>query len=193
MSSNITTTSKIKIIVAVSDNNIIGNKGEIPWKLPAEMKHFKKTTSGHTVVMGRKTWESLLPFCSRGHLEGRYNIVLSNDKNKIDELSKAYGPGHPYLSFYGPDFDIKHQAEINKDFNGDLTNELRDPHIFIIGGAEIYKKYLDEDVVDEVILTRVKMRVPGDATFPELPNDKWLLLSVEETKYFDIMHYQRSR
>lgn len=185
--------SKIKIIVAASDNMVIGNSGQIPWKLPEEMKHFKKTTTGHTVVMGRKTWESLLPYNPQGYLDRRYNIVLSNDMDKVNALSKTYGIGHPMLSFYGPDFDIKSQAEINKDFNGDLTNELRDPHIFVIGGAEIYKKYLDEDVVDEVILTKVKMKVPGDVKFADLVNDKWLLLSVEETKYFDIMHYQRTR
>lgn len=185
--------SKIKIIVAVSENNVIGNKGEIPWKLPEEMKHFKKTTSGHTVVMGRKTWESILPYNVQGYLDWRYNLVLTKDPSVAEKLTATYGKAHPMLSFCGPDFDIKYQAEINKDFNGDLTNELRDPHIFIIGGAEIYKKYLEEDVVDEVILTKVKMKVPGDVKFPQLPGDKWLLLSVEESKYFDIMHYQRSR
>ena len=75
--------SKIKLIVAVGENGVIGNKGEIPWRLPDEMKHFKETTMGHTVVMGHTTWLSILPFNKSGYLEGRTNIVLSNNSERV--------------------------------------------------------------------------------------------------------------
>jgi dihydrofolate reductase len=177
--------SKIKLIVAVSENGIIGNKGEIPWRLPEEMKHFKNTTMGHTVVMGHKTWLSLLPFNKQGYLTGRDNIVLSNDTNKVEALTKQYNDIPP-LQFYDGSFDIVKQKKLSEvlGINSD---------IFIIGGSQIYNKYLAEDVVDEIILTKIKMKVNGDASFPNLSPENWLRLSVEENKYFDIIHYQRYR
>lgn len=181
--------AKIKLIAAVSENGIIGNKGEIPWRLPEEMKHFKDTTMGHTVVMGYKTWESLLPFNKRGYLDGRTNIVLSNNRVKINEMTEKYGVDHPYLTFYDSNFDI----EVQKTLNSRHDHLRPADHIFIIGGSQIYNKYLIEDVVEEMIITRVKMKFNGDAKFPEVNQNNWTLLSVENRQYFDILHYQRAR
>ncbi len=180
--------SKIKLIVAVGENGIIGNKGEIPWRLPEEMKHFKETTMGHTVVMGFKTWESILPFNKQGYLEGRSNIVLSNDFSKIAKLREKYGVDHPYLRFDDSGFDILWQKQFNSKFD-----HIKPDHIFIIGGSQIYNKYLIEDVVEELIITRVKMKFNGDARFPEVNQNNWTLLSVENRQYFDILHYQRDK
>lgn len=180
-------TSKIKIIVAVSENNVIGHNGEIPWRIPAEMQFFKETTTGHAVVMGYKTWKSILPFNKSGYLKERDNYVLSRDPTKASKLNGEYGTEipHPMLTFSSY-FDIvqKKQWLLSTSTNSD---------IFVIGGYEIYKKYLDEDVVDEIIISRIKMKFKGDTTFPDIDNNKWTLLSVENRQFFDILHYQRAR
>lgn len=176
--------------MAVGENGVIGNKGEIPWRLPEEMKHFKETTMGHTVVMGFKTWESILPFNKRGYLDGRTNIVLTNNYIKAKEFGDKYGADHPYLTFYDSKFDIQVQNNLNGRFE---AAKLKPDHVFIIGGSQIYNKYLIEDVVDELIITRIKMRFNGDAMFPEVNQNNWTLLSVEKRQYFDILHYQRAR
>lgn len=187
--------ARIKLIVAMGENGVIGNKGEIPWRLPDEMKHFKETTMGHTVVMGFKTWESLLPFNKRGFLDGRTNIVLTNNQDKAEQMNLKYKPEEypigtpiPWLLFSSK-FDILEQQKINsKKFD-----HIKPDHIFIIGGAQIYSKYLIEDVVEEMIITRVKMKFNGDAKFPDVNQNNWTLLSVENRQYFDILHYQRAR
>ena len=104
--------SEIKAIAAVSLNGVIGKNGELPWRLPGELKWFKKITMGHIIVMGRKTWESL-----PGLLPGRENWVLSRSVNPI-ENTQVFNS-----------FDkIEEQA-------GNKT-------LFIIGGGEIYSTFL---------------------------------------------------
>jgi dihydrofolate reductase len=73
---------KIKIIVAVTENMVIGDKNDLPWSLPTDLKYFKETTNGHTVIMGRKCWESI-PVKHRP-LPNRTNIVISRDKDYKD-------------------------------------------------------------------------------------------------------------
>jgi len=102
----------ISLIVATSENNVIGNKGQLPWHLPRDFKHFKETTLGHPVVMGRKTYESI-----GKPLPDRENIVLTRRHINIDGI-KIMSDKEDVLSYYE-----------NKD-------------IFIIGGGEIYRLFL---------------------------------------------------
>lgn len=102
----------IKAIAAVSLNGVIGKNGELPWRLPGELKWFKKITLGHIIVMGRKTWESL-----PGALPGRENWVLSRTSN----------------SSQNPPFFTSFEQ---------VVKQARGQTIFIIGGGEIYSTYL---------------------------------------------------
>ena len=104
--------AKIKAIAAVSLNGVIGKKGDLPWRIPGELKWFKKITMGHIIVMGRKTWDSL-----PGLLPGRENWILSRSNHSI-ENTKVF-----------TSFD-----EV-EDTAGDRT-------VFIIGGGEIYRQGL---------------------------------------------------
>jgi dihydrofolate reductase len=102
----------IKAIAAVSQNNVIGKKGDLPWRLPGELKWFKKITMGHVIVMGRKTWNSL-----PNALPGRENWVLSR--------SNVEGKG------------IQTFTEFNQ-----IEKQAGNRTVFIIGGGEIYSAFL---------------------------------------------------
>ena len=134
-------------IVAVSQNNVIGIKNKLPWNIPEDLKFFRNKTKGRTVIMGRKTFESL-----GSPLPQRLNIVISRSQifegvimaNDIDEAIK------------------KAQKEKN-------------PHeFFIIGGGEIYKQSLDK--VQKIYLTRIYKKYEGDAFYPEVPEDQFHLV-----------------
>lgn len=181
---NMITPFKIKLIVAMSENGIIGDKGAIPWKLPDEMKHFKKTTQNNIVIMGHKTWLSLLPYNKGGYLTDRINIVLSKDERKVKTLKEQYGVDHPCLDF---------RTSVDKEELEAMATFSAYSNAFVIGGKQIYDLYLEKDVVDELIITKIKMKLHGDTKLENLNSldDKWTKLSVEETQYYDILHYQR--
>jgi len=133
----------ITIIAAVADNGVIGKGDGLPWHLPADLKHFKQTTRGHTVIMGRKTFDTV------GHpLPDRRNIVLSRN-------AKAKCPGAEVVSSMDSALALAHDAT----------------EVFILGGAEIYRLALPR--VDRMVLTHVHANVEGDTHFPEIDFSQW--------------------
>ena len=134
----------IIIIAAVADNNVIGNKGELPWKIPEDMKLFKSLTYGNVVIMGRKTFESL----GKKPLQGRTNIVVSNSLEK--------------------DFDYKVCDSLNEAIK---IGQEQNKDIFIIGGASIYKQALP--LADMMCISHVKGNFVGDTFFPDFNIDEW--------------------
>lgn len=144
----------LSIIAAHTSNQVIGIKGELPWKkLRSDLQRFKELTSGHPVIMGRKTWESL-PESFRP-LPGRNNIVISRDNDYV-------APGA--LVFSSLDEAISHAATLP---GGEET--------FVIGGAQIYALALP--LADKVYLTVVDMRAREDALFPAMDDDKWKVMA----------------
>ncbi|PRD54550.1 dihydrofolate reductase [Sphingobacterium gobiense] len=138
---------KITLIVAAAENNAIGKNNQMLWHLPDDFKYFKQHTLDHSVVMGRKTYESI-----GKPLPQRRNIVLTKDLNWLAE-----------------DVDVANSlAEV-------LTYCRDEREIFIIGGAKIYKQALP--LAQKVLLTRVHTTLDGDAFFPELPTDEWKKVS----------------
>ncbi|HEU5364654.1 MAG TPA: dihydrofolate reductase, partial [Hanamia sp.] len=138
----------ISHIVAASENNIIGIKNGLPWKLSNDFKYFKNKTWGMPVIMGRNTYESL-----KKDLPGRINIVLTKKK---DWNAKNVFVTH----------------EIDEALK--KANESDAKEIFIIGGGEIFKQTMDK--VDKIYLTRVHTKVQGDTSYPELDTSKWKLV-----------------
>ena len=104
----------ISIIAAVAGNRIIGKENRLPWRLPADMEHFKRMTSGHTVIMGRKTFESI-----GNPLPGRKNVVLSKDAN-----------------FKADGCRVIHSLD-------EALELAKDEEVFVIGGAELYAGFMD--------------------------------------------------
>ncbi len=140
---------ELTIIAAVSINNIIGNKNKLIWKLSNDLKRFKNLTTNHSVIMGRKTFESL-----PNPLPDRNNIVITRDTN----YSKP---------------NIQVCSSIEDAIN--LTKTDTQP--FIIGGGEIYTQTIN--IVDRIELTRVHEEFDGDAYFPEIPLDIFELINEE--------------
>lgn len=144
----------ISIIVATAQNNVIGKDNKMPWYLPADLKHFKKITYGHPVIMGRKTFESI-----GKPLPGRKSIVISHqEKLKYDFDSVTV---------------VNSFAEAVKEA-GD-TEEA-----FVIGGSHIYQLALP--VAENVYMTKIKAALEGDTYFPELDMERWEIISQEEHK-----------
>ena len=139
----------ISIIVAASTNDVIGVQGELPWRLSADLKHFKELTMGKPVVMGRLTWESI-----GRPLPGRQNIVITRQANFIAEGADVVATPADALRAAG-DVD----------------------EVMIIGGGQIYDLFLPK--ASRVYLTRVQAEVAGDATFAALDDSLWQLVRSE--------------
>lgn len=140
---------KISIIVAAAENNVIGSNNRLLWRLPNDMKWFKATTIGNTVIMGRKTYDSM----GRA-LPNRRNIVISRN---------------PQLRIEG--------CEVVPGLDEALQLVAGEEEAFIIGGGEIYKQAWNK--ADKLYLTRVHTHKEGDTTIPEITADLWTEESCE--------------
>ncbi|NBX56401.1 MAG: dihydrofolate reductase [Betaproteobacteria bacterium] len=134
----------LHLIYARSRNNVIGMKGEIPWHLPEDLAHFKKTTMGQAVVMGRVTWESI-PAKFRP-LPGRRNVIVSRQAN-------YQAPGTTVVSSLQAALEIFPQDEV----------------VWLIGGAQLYAQGLP--LASQVVVTEIDADFEGDAYAPALDND----------------------
>jgi dihydrofolate reductase len=137
----------ISLIVATGKNGVIGNKGEIPWHLPADFVYFKKTTIGYPIIMGDKTHDSIGRV-----LPGRKNIVLTLDKN--------YRPYAGALMAYSP---------------AEALEKAGEGEVFIVGGGQIYRLFFP--LADKIYLTLVSGKFEGDTFFPKIEKSEWKLLS----------------
>jgi len=156
---------KVSLIVAVSENGIIGKNNDLIWHLPKDMKFFKDTTLGHHVIMGRRNFESI-PHKFRP-LPNRTNIIITRQANYSAKDCITVN-------------SIKDALEVARQ-NGD-----KEP--FIIGGGQIYKIALEENLVDKIYLTKVHHSFDGDAFFPEL-NSEWIETKKIENKTDDKHRY----
>ena len=137
----------VSLIVAMSSNRVIGRGGDLPWHLPADLRHFKKTTMGHHLIIGRATWDEV-----GKPLPGRTMVVVTRNRDfSADGVLVAHS--------------VEEALALARDDN--------EP--FIGGGAEIYRQALAADVVDRLYITRVHARVEGDTFFPPIDLDQWLL------------------
>ena len=140
----------ITIIVAAAENNAIGKDNDLIWSLPNDLKRFKKLTSGHSIIMGRKTFDSF-----PGLLPNRKHIVISRNKN---------------ISF-------SDEVTVVNNFEDAIRETGDDENPFIIGGGQIYK--LAMDLCDKIELTRVHEEFKADTFFPKIDEDKWKLIHEE--------------
>lgn len=148
---------KISSIVAVAENGVIGNDNDLPWRLSGDLKFFKKTTSGHHIIMGRKNFQSI-----GRPLPKRTNIILS--RNPFFIVSNCLVAQ-----------SIEEALSIAYD-NGE-------EEAFIIGGAKIYEQTMD--IIDRLYYTEVHANPEGDVFFPKTNWDHWVLVSEEHHKADD--------
>lgn len=149
---------RITLVAALSKDRVIGLDNQLPWRLPADLKRFKALTTGKTVLMGRKTFESI----GRA-LPKRRNVVLSRS------------------GFNRPDVETFESLEA-------MSHALpQDEEIMVIGGGEIYRQCLPH--ASRLALSVVQTSVPGDAWFPIINAQQWLLSMSEEVKADDANEY----
>ncbi len=141
---------RVSLIVARSTNNVIGNKGQLPWSLSADLRHFRDITMGSPIVMGRKTWESL----PKQPLPGRENIVISRDWNYVAEGARVF-------SSLGSALPVARA----------MATRAGRSDVFVIGGAQIYAAAMP--FADRIHLTDVYVEVDGDVTFGGFDETAW--------------------
>lgn len=146
---------RIALIVAAAENGVIGRNGDLPWRLPSDLKHFRSLTMGKPVIMGRKTFQSL-----RKPLDGRDNIVVSRD-----------------AGFQAPGALVVRSLEAAVETARACASRRGVDEIMVIGGAEIYAAA--RGAADRIYLTRVHVRPEGDATFEAPEPARWRLVSSE--------------
>ena len=159
----------ISLIVAKAENNVIGSRNNLPWYLPADLRRFKELTTGHTVVMGRKTFESILARLGTP-LPNRRNVLLTRDITAAPE-----------------GVDVVHDIESVRSLEGT---------VFVIGGAEVYRQLLP--YAEKLYVTEVKAQIDGDVYFPAIDLREWREVSRESHKKdeknqydFDFVVYDR--
>ncbi|WP_454763289.1 dihydrofolate reductase [Cupriavidus campinensis] len=139
----------LTLIVARARNGTIGRDNTLPWRLPEDLQHFKRTTMGAPVIMGRKTWDSI-----GRPLPGRRNIVVSRNRE---------------LKLEG--------AEVAASLEDAQRLCVGVEQVFLIGGAQLYAEALPS--ADRLIVTEIDADVPGDAFFPEVDRGRWIEISRE--------------
>ncbi len=142
---------RASLIVAVSANGAIGRDGDLPWRLPADLRHFKRLTMGHHLIVGRRTWESVGVV-----LPGRTMVVVTRDLNyrpKVEGVMVAHSLGEA------------------------LRLAESDDEPFVAGGAGLYREALK--IVDRIYLTRIHREFEADTFFPEFDAAQWVVVAEE--------------
>ncbi len=154
--------SEIIIIAAVSENNVIGKNGKIPWSIKEDLQHFKSLTLNYPVIMGRKTYESL----PVKPLKGRLNIVLTKQKE-----------------FSPPGAVVKNSLEEAIEYCKNYDK------VFIIGGQSLFEDGLK--IADTLELTKIHGNYEGDTFFPKINFDEWTLKNREEGQGYSFLTYTK--
>ena len=149
----------ISLIVAASTNNVIGAKGDLPWRLSSDLKRFKALTMGKPIVMGRLTYESI-----GRPLPGRQNIVITRNPDFVAE-------GCDVVASIDAALDIAADAD----------------EVMVIGGSQMYAEFLPR--ADRIYLTRVQAEVDGDTFLPDLDADQWRQVFTEELEADEVNDY----
>ena len=164
--------SEISIVAAVADNYAIGKGNKLPWHLPADLKHFRELTTGHAVVMGKRTFESL----PNGPLPNRRNVVLTS------VMSEGVNEGYFEADSLEDAFYLCEKEE----------------KIFIVGGAAVYRQSLE--IAESLYITWVHHEFSADIYFPEVDFSKWEEVSRqdmpadEKNPYpYSFVHYKRKK
>ncbi|MSQ80851.1 MAG: dihydrofolate reductase [Candidatus Methylopumilus sp.] len=149
----------LSIIVAMSSNRVIGINNTLPWHLTEDLKRFKLLTTGHTIIMGRKTYESI-----GKALPNRRNIVISRNKN---------------ISYEG--------VELVSSLDEAFSLSANDDEVFFIGGSNIYEQTLS--AVQYLYITEIKKNFVGDAFFPEIDKAIWIESSRQDLVESDELNF----
>ncbi|TCT25512.1 dihydrofolate reductase [Melghiribacillus thermohalophilus] len=154
----------ISLLVAMDQNRLIGRNNQLPWHLPEDLRYFKKTTMGHTIVMGRKTFESI-----GKPLPGRENMVMSRNRNFQPEGCVVIHSWEPVM---------------------ERNSRNPDQEIFVIGGQRLFEQAIA--FADRMYITEIDEQFEGDTYFPAFDPSEWQLISKTKGKKDDQNPYDYS-
>lgn len=170
----------VALVAAVADNGVIGREGGLPWHYPADLRRFKETTMGHPVVMGRRTYESIVDRLGEP-LPGRTNVVLTTrpldlpaGAVRADSVDAALSAAQGAL------------ASTRGAPAGDGPDE---PVVYVAGGACVYEQFLP--LADRLVLTELREAYEGDAYFPDVDWANWEAVERDEREEFAFVTYER--
>ncbi len=159
---------KLSLIVAMAENRVIGRDNTLPWHLSEDLKYFRRTTTGHCIIMGRNTWESI-----GRPLPNRRSIVVTSNPDYVAEGA-----------------DVVTSLSAAKALAVELSAELGVNEAFVIGGARLYADALEQ--AECFHLTRVHAQVEGDTLLPEFDESEWQEVAREEFEAQDENPYSYS-
>ena len=142
----------ISMLVAMDENRVIGKDGDLPWRLPNDLKFFKEVTTGHSILMGRKTYDSI----------GR---PLPNRRNLVITRNQGFSP---------EGVEVLHSLEEVKPL------AAKEEEFFVIGGETLFKQLFS--ITDRIYLTLIHEKFDGDTYFPDFPEEEWKIVSSTEGK-----------
>ena len=148
--------SKVTLIAAIDENSVLGKDNQLIWHLPEDLKRFKRLTTGHAIIMGRKTFESLPKA-----LPNRHNIVVTRNQSYSKE-----------------GITVCHSLEAAIE----CAKEDKEP--FVIGGGQIYKQAIE--LADVIELTKIHAQFEGDVFFPKIDIEKWSVEKKEQMSHLDL-------
>ncbi|MDY6761811.1 MAG: dihydrofolate reductase [Candidatus Nanohaloarchaea archaeon] len=159
----------IVVIAAVARNGVIGKDRDIPWRYPEDWEHFKETTMGHPVIMGRVTYEGIVDGLGEP-LPGRTNIVLGHEEMDVPD---------GVVNVHGIDAAVNAAADTGADT------------AYVAGGASVYEQFLERGLVDRMVITEIPEEPDGDTYFPDWDEDRWEDVRREELDDLVIVTYER--
>ena len=158
---------QLSLVAAVAANGVIGADGGLPWHLPEDLAHFRELTTGHPVVMGRRTFETIVADIG-GPLPERRNVVLTSRPERVPDTVTAVS-------------SVTEAQSAVRSHEADTA--------YVIGGASVYRQFLS--AADELVLTELDDTYSGDTTFPAVNWDRWREVDREPHDRFDIVRYAR--
>lgn len=165
----------ITLIAALDEDGVIGEGDHMPWHLPEDLKHFRRTTMGQTVLMGRKTWEG---FAGRRVLDGRVNFVITRQPARWAGQVEAKDPEGPHFAD-----TLELAMRTARRWFPEYVEEF-----FICGGREIYELALRRGLVERMVLSHVHGRHIGDVRFPPI-GENWRKTILAEYEGFTVVEY----
>ncbi|MDO4905246.1 MAG: dihydrofolate reductase [Lautropia sp.] len=150
---------RLTLIAARARNGVIGHDNRLPWHLPEDLRHFRQRTTGHTVLMGRKTWDSI-----NRPLPGRRMVVISRQRLQLPE-----------------------GVELAGSLSEAIARHADEEELFVIGGAQIYAEAWP--MADRLVLTEIDLEPEGDTRLPAPEPERWRLLAREPAISANGTHY----
>lgn len=166
------------IVAAVAEDGTIGDGGSIPWHHPEDLRHFKRTTMGAPVIMGRRTYEAIVDRLG-GALPGRTTIVLTTQPS-AQVVDPAHGEGEGTAVLVADGLEA---AEI-------LAHARADDVAYVVGGRSVYEQFLPR--ADRLLLTEIPGTYGGDTTFPRFDRTRWTEIDRRSVGDLEVVEYERA-